>query len=107
MSSATLPSQLNAPLAGRLPARWITSKREDLTWFIGSSLVSYVALGLMAAGFPVLPIQLVWFFLIDGPHVASTVTRTYCDRAERRGLGGFLWLTVPTLLVGRGMAVAQ
>jgi len=59
MSSATLPSQLNAPLAGRLPARWIISKREDLTWFIGSSLVSYVALGLMAAGFPVPIIQFV------------------------------------------------
>ena len=106
MSSATLPSQLNAPLAGRLPARWIISKREDLTWFIGSSLVSYVALGLMAAGFPVPIIQFVWFFLIDGPHVVSTVTRTYCDRAERKKLGWFLWLPVPLLLVGPAMALA-
>src|SRR5258708_23054359 len=106
MSSAILPSQFNAPLAGRLPARWIISKREDLTWFIGSSLVSYVALGLMAAGFPVLPIQLIWFFLIDGPHVASTVTRTYFDRAERQKLGWFLWLPVPLLLLGPAMALA-
>src|SRR5882672_4664774 len=106
MSSATFSAQANAPLVNRFPARWIISKREDLTWFIGSSLISYVALGLMALGFPVLPIQLIWFFLVDGPHVTSTVTRTYCDKAERQRLGWFLWLPLPLLLVGPAMALA-
>jgi hypothetical protein len=105
MSSATLSPPFNLALPERQPARWIISRREDLTWFIGSSLVSYAALGLLAVGFPILPIQLIWFFFIDGPHVASTVTRTYCDKAERKRLGWFLWLPVPLLLVGPAMAL--
>jgi hypothetical protein len=32
---------------------WIISKRDDLTWFIGSAVVSYVAFGLMSSGFPI------------------------------------------------------
>ena len=87
------------------PSRWIISKRQDLTWFIGSSAVSYVALGLMVAGFPILPLQIIWFFGVDGPHVLATVTRTYLDKAERRKLGAYLWVLVPLMAVGPGMAI--
>jgi hypothetical protein len=87
-------------------ARWIISKREDLTWFIGSALPSYLALGLLAAGAPLVPLQLLWFFGLDGPHVLATVTRTYCDKEARGKLGWFLWMIVPLLLVGPAMAMA-
>ena len=106
MSSATLLPQAGVLPVERPAARWIISKQQDLTWFIGPAAVGYAALVLLAAGFPILPIQLVWFFLVDGPHVASTVTRTYFDKAERSRLGWYLWLPVPLLLVGPAMAFA-
>ena len=96
MGSAAIP----------VPSQWIISKREDLTWFIGSSVVSYAALAMLVAGFPILPLQIFWFFGVDGPHVLATVTRTYLDRAERRRLGAHLWVLFPLLAVGPVMAIA-
>jgi hypothetical protein len=99
----------DAPASSAAPVstgtKWIISQREDLTWFIGSALAGYAAVALMWAGFPLLPLQAVWFFGIDGPHVLATVTRTYCDRAERKKLGWFLWIIAPLLLVGPVAAV--
>lgn len=106
MSTAILSPPATVPFAGRAPARWIISKQDDLTWFIGSALTGYLALGLMAAGVPVFPILMVWLLLVDGPHVLATVTRTYFDKAERARLGWFLWIPVPLLLVGPAMALA-
>lgn len=105
MASATLVSPAAVVSHPGAPARWIISKREDVTWFIGSSLAGYLALALIASGFPIFPIQFVWFFLVDGPHVLSTVTRTYCDRAERAKLGNFLWIPIPLMLIGPAMAL--
>lgn len=79
---------------------WIISGAEDLTWFIGSGLVSYAVLALMAAGFPLTPLYLIWLIGIDGPHVWATVTRTYFDTNERRKLGSLLWVVVPAMIVG-------
>lgn len=87
-------------LAAPWRTRWIISKRDDLTWFIGSAVVSYVAFGLMAAGFPILLIYLIWLIGVDGPHVIATVTRTYFDKQERHRLGWFLWIIVPLMLAG-------
>jgi len=106
MSTATLSPQAGLSFPGAAPARWIISRGQDLTWFVGSALTGYLALGLMAAGVPVLPIMMFWLLLVDGPHVFSTVTRTYCDRAERSRLGWFLWIPAPLMLVGPAMAWA-
>lgn len=86
-----------------LQTNWIISRRDDLIWFIGSALVSYLAFGLMAAGFPITLIYLLWFIGIDGPHVLATVTRTYFDKQERRRLGWFLWIIGPLLAAGPAM----
>src|SRR5580704_10942829 len=85
--------ELTAPPLTR--SNWIINEREDLTWFIGSSLAGYLALALMAAGFPLTPLFLVWLVGIDGPHVLATVTRTYFDKVERKSLGRVLWMIVP------------
>ena len=79
---------------------WIISGREDLTWFIGSSIISYLVLLLMAAGFPITLLWLICLIGIDGPHVAATITRTYFDRAERHRLGSLLWVVVPAMAIG-------
>jgi hypothetical protein len=105
MGTAAL-APTSAALARSGEARWIISKREDLIWFIGSALPSYLTLAFLAAGAPLVPFQFVWFFALDGPHVLATVTRTYCDKEARHKLGWFLWMIVPLLLVGPAMAWA-
>jgi hypothetical protein len=100
------PPAVSPPAISRLSAAWIISPRQDLTWFIGSALAGYLAVGLMWVGFPILLLQMIWFFGVDGPHVLATVTRTYFDKAERKKLGWFLWILVPLLLVGPAMALA-
>lgn len=100
MSTATFASPATTSDQRQPGVRWIISQREDLTWFIGSALAGYLAVALMWAGFPLIPLQAVWFFGVDGPHVLATVTRTYFDRAERKKLGWFLWILAPLLLVG-------
>src|SRR5579864_3848151 len=106
MSSATLHSAAGMPVTERTPARWIISKGQDLTWFIGSALVGYFALALLVLGFPLTLIQFIWSFGIDGPHVQATITRTYFDKAERARLGWYLWIPVPLLLLGPVMVWA-
>ena len=100
MSTATLQPAAGASLAGPRQTQWIISKRQDLIWFIGSAVISYLALGAMTLGVGVALIQFIWFFGIDGPHVQSTITRTYFDTEERARLGWFLWIPVPLLLAG-------
>jgi hypothetical protein len=87
---------------GIAPVRtsWIISRKDDLTWFIGSAAVGYLALGLMAVGFPITLIYLLWLVGVDGPHVIATVTRTYFDKQERKRLGWFLWIIVPLIVAG-------
>jgi hypothetical protein len=81
-------------------AKWIISRGEDLTWFIGPVLISYAVLALMAAGFPITPLYLIWLLGIDGPHVLATMTRTYFDPAERHRLGRWLWVVIPAAMLG-------
>jgi len=106
MSTATLHPATGVSISERAPSRWIISRRQDLIWFIGSALISYFALGLMAVGVGVALIQFIWFFGIDGPHVQSTITRTYFDKAERARLGWYLWIPVPLFLLGPAMVWA-
>jgi hypothetical protein len=101
MSSTVItPSLAAVPAPASAPTRWIISRRDDLVWFIGSAAVSYLALALMASGFPLTLIYFIWFVGVDGPHVIATVTRTYCDKQERARLGWWLWMIVPLMAIG-------
>jgi hypothetical protein len=93
---------LSAPAAPPPPekTRWIISQRDDLMWFVGSALAGYLALALMAVGFPFTLIYFVWFVGVDGPHVIATVTRTYFDKQERKRLGWMLWALLPLMVIG-------
>ena len=80
--------------------KWIISRNDDLIWFIGASAVGYLALALLSIGASLTLLTSIWLLGIDGPHVMGTVTRTYCDKQERRRLGWLLWALLPLLLVG-------
>ena len=69
-------------------------------WFIGTALVGYLALGLLSVGASLTLLTTIWLLGVDGPHVCGTVTRTYCDKQERRRLGWLLWVLLPLLFVG-------
>jgi hypothetical protein len=101
MSTSAITPAFPQPIPSRpVATSWIISRRDDLVWFIGPAAISYLALGLMALGFPITPIYLTWFLAVDGPHVMGTVTRTYMDKRERKRLGWFLWIIVPFSIVG-------
>jgi hypothetical protein len=92
-----IPSEGRGLFAG---TRWIISQHDDLVWFIGTALVGYLALTLMAVGFPLALLSAIWLLGVDGPHVTGTVTRTYFDKYERRRLGWLLWALIPLLFIG-------
>ncbi|HEV8148364.1 MAG TPA: hypothetical protein VGP79_18370 [Bryobacteraceae bacterium] len=100
MGSSAITATGIPAVAGGVRTNWIISRRDDLVWFIGSGAISYLALAMMAAGFPITPIYLIWMMGVDGPHVIATVTRTYFDREERQRLGWLLWSIVPFLAAG-------
>ncbi|HKR59621.1 MAG TPA: hypothetical protein VJS64_07790 [Pyrinomonadaceae bacterium] len=81
--------------------RWIISAHDDLIWFIGSVVSSYVLLLLYVKGLvPLVPMVALWAILIDAPHVFGTFSRTYFDRTERKNRARLLWGSLLFFLVG-------
>ena len=91
--------------------RWIISARDDLVWFIGSVVSSYVLLFLYVSGtVPLLPMIAAWAILIDAPHVFGTFSRTYFDRSEwqsrkRLLLGSLLFFVIGPVAVILGVGL--
>lgn len=70
-------------------SKWIVSKRQDLLWFIGSILISYVFLLLyyglsnftqLSLAYSSLFIFFLWTIIFDSTHIFATYTRTYFDK---------------------------
>src|SRR5882724_9075202 len=99
MSTATL----NLPYAEPQKSRWIISPFNDLTWFIFSALGGYFTILLFKTGMPLVPVFLAFTLVVDGPHVWSTMTRTYMDKSVRQKLKLQLFAIVPFLLIGPAM----
>ena len=91
--------------------RWIISARDDLVWFIGSVVSSYLLLILYVTGvLPLIPMVTGWAILIDAPHVFATFSRTYFDKSEwktrkRLMLGSLLFFVIgpAMVLLGAGL----
>jgi hypothetical protein len=110
--SATTTQVINERAeTGALSLRWIINAREDLVWFIGSVISSYVLLALYITGLvPLVWMVGAWAILIDAPHVFGTFSRTYFDRAERRArkrllLGSLVFFLVGPLMVLAGLGL--
>ena len=78
-------------MSARVSARWLVSRRYDLTFFIGGALLTLVFLGLYELlkhlGMPihgesVLITYFVYTALFDHPHIFQTFSRTHLDRTE-------------------------
>jgi len=99
------------PLASAISLLWIISARDDLIWFIGSVVSSYLLLFLYVTGIlPLVPMAAMWAILIDAPHVFGTFSRTYFDRSEwktrrRLMLGSLLFFVVGPAMVLAGLGI--
>src|SRR5689334_792880 len=87
--------------------RWIISAKDDLIWFIGSVVSSYLLLALYVSGIlPLVPMAALWAILIDAPHVFGTFSRTYFDKTERRNRARLLWGSLLFFAIGPLMVLA-
>src|ERR1051325_11700508 len=95
------------PVAKAISLRWIIGARDDLIWFIGSVVSSYLLLILYVNGIvPLLPMVALWAILIDAPHVFGTFSRTYFDRTERHSRGRLLWGSLLFFAIGPVLVLA-
>src|SRR5512138_1044319 len=95
------------PIANILSLRWIISARDDLIWFIGSVVSSYLLLVLYVSGIlPLVAMAALWAILIDAPHVFGTFSRTYFDKTERRNRARLLWGSLLFFAVGPILVLA-
>ena len=105
MSSATVAVQQSKQ--SLIARSWIIDKRNDLIWFIGSVVVSYLFLAgnllLVSLGLPVMILVWVWALGFDGPHVFGTVSRTYADNQERRARARLFYGSLSLFLLGPAM----
>jgi hypothetical protein len=98
---------ITKPVASVISLRWIISARDDLVWFIGSVVTSYLLLFLYVAGIvPLVPMVAAWAILIDAPHVFGTFSRTYFDRQERKNRARLLWGSLLFFAIGPLMVLA-
>ena len=89
------------PIANVMSLRWIISAHDDLIWFIGSVVSSYLLLFLYVKGIlPLVVMAAAWAILIDAPHVFGTFSRTYFDRSERQSRPRLLWGSLLFFLIG-------
>src|SRR5687768_6594674 len=98
---------ITKPVANAISLRWIIGARDDLIWFIGSVVSSYLLLFLYVGGIlPLVPMVALWAILIDAPHVFGTFSRTYFDRTERENRARLLWGSLLFFAVGPVMVLA-
>jgi len=98
---------ITKPVASAISLRWIISARDDMVWFIGSVVSSYLLLFLYVRGIvPLIPMVAFWAILIDAPHVFGTFSRTYFDRTERHNRARLLWGSLLFFAIGPVLVLA-
>src|ERR1043165_4679875 len=86
---------------------WIINRKDDLVWFIGSVVASYLFLAanlwLVKLGMSDMLMVWIWALGFDGPHVFGTLSRTYADTEERRKRARLYYGTLSLFLLGPAM----
>ena len=96
-----------------LPVKWLISPTSDISWLLGSVLVSYAMFWAFLSGtLSAMQLGLIWVFAFHGPHFWGTLSRTYFDREQyrqRRRLfrGALWWFAVGPIIVGIGILLQQ
>jgi len=86
---------------------WLISQKDDLIWFIGSVVSSYLMLvANLTLGVPLMVLVWIWALGFDGPHVFGTISRTYADREERKNRARLLYGSLALFLIGPLMVFA-
>jgi hypothetical protein len=97
--------------------RWIVSPRYDLTFFIGSCVLTFLFFGIyriahkfgfILRGDAILITYFLFTAILDHPHIFQTFARTHADREEFQkrkflytwGLGGFISVGFIFILLG-------
>lgn len=108
VAERTQPANASAP-GGKPASPWLISRKDDLTYLIGSSVVSYVFMAMLFI-FKIKPATVYWLYVLffDGPHIFGTFSRTYADPDEwqkRRKLmlASLLWFLPGPIAVGLGL----
>jgi hypothetical protein len=90
-----------------LTRSWLISQKDDLIWFIGSVVASYLMLAAnLIFAVPLMILVWIWALGFDGPHVFGTVSRTYADKDERKKRARLFYGTLALFLVGPSMVIA-
>src|SRR6476619_4692356 len=98
---------ITKPIASAISLRWIISARDDVIWFIGSVVSSYVLLFLYVWGIvPLIPMVAVWAILIDAPHVFGTFFFNYFATTERHNRARLLWGSLLFFAIGPVLVLA-
>lgn len=108
----------------RISFRWLIDAPSDLGWYIGSALVGWLYVGLVLLAVALLhdplndsfgiirlgglhiPLTLhvlvfaTWAFLLDAPHLFSTLARTFLDPEERAHRRRELWVSWAWFFLG-------
>ncbi len=87
---------------------WIGGPGFDLCFFFGGGVLA-MALGVFALTVPaaVVPLWLLWLWLVEGPHLVATWQRTYFDPQVRRERAGLMWKSLLWMLPGPVMLLAS
>ncbi|HYV07682.1 MAG TPA: hypothetical protein VFB82_24025, partial [Blastocatellia bacterium] len=108
MASATVA--VGASKQELITRGWIITQKDDLVWFIGSVVSSYLFLvgnlTLVKLGFSVMIMTWIWALGFDGPHVFGTISRTYADREERRKHARLFYGSFLLFAIGPAMVLA-
>lgn len=88
---------------------WIINKKQDLLWFIGSVLVSYIFLSIyyglsyfanMSIAYSSLFLFFLWTIIFDSTHIFATYSRTYFDKDFREKNKILIYGVLGVLFIG-------
>lgn len=86
-----------------MKTNWLFSPKQDIAFIAGAPIIGYAVFAAMVFGpVAIVPVfSLFLLFILEGPHVFATATRTYLNSSDRESLGKLrLLMILPLCLIG-------